>query len=195
MTIRIARQIVLLAVCLLPAAPLQAADLYTRGNWSAMASDRNAHKVGDILQIEVAESAAATNTASNGSSRASNFGGQVSAGATFNEGGNLNLQSGSNTTGTTGRSGGIVAQVSATVDEVLPNGDLRVSGAQALNINGEQTNIRIKGLVRIADIAPDNTVLSSRLANATIDYDGSGFVSRSAAPGLVTRVFNWLGIL
>jgi flagellar L-ring protein precursor FlgH len=185
-----------LAFCLAAAAiPAHAADLYNHGNWPALASDRHAFKAGDILEIEIAESAAATDTATNGSNRASNFGGQVTAGATFNQGGSLALQSGSNTTGTTGRSGGIVAQVSATVDEVLPNGDLRVSGTQALNINGEMTNIRIKGVVRIADIAPDNTVLSSRLANAAIDYDGTGFVSRSAAPGLVTRIFNWLGIL
>jgi len=79
------------------------------------------------------------------------------------------------------------------VDGILPNGDLHVSGAQELNINGDKTNIRIKGRVRLADIA-NNAVLSNRLADATIDYDGSGFVSSSARPGLLTRIINWLGL-
>jgi flagellar L-ring protein precursor FlgH len=171
-----------------------ATDLYRGGNWPALASDRNARRVGDVIEIVISESASGTNTASNGSTRSSNIGGQISAGASFNEGGSLAMQGGSNTTGTTGRSGTIVALVSARVDEVLPSGDLRVSGTQSLNINGERTDVRIKGVVRTADIGPDNSVASSRLADATIDYNGAGFVSRSAAPGLLTRVFNWLGL-
>jgi flagellar L-ring protein precursor FlgH len=174
--------------------PAQAADLYEHGNWAALASDRSPHKVGDILEIVISQSAAASNTATNGSNRATNFNGQVEAGKTFNEGASLNLQSNSDNSGTTGRSGGIVAQVSARVDEVLPDGDLRVSGHQALAINGEQTDIRIAGIVRVADIGADNSVPSDRLADAAIEYSGSGFVSRSSEPGLVTRVFNWLGI-
>ncbi|HEY0301980.1 MAG TPA: flagellar basal body L-ring protein FlgH, partial [Rhizomicrobium sp.] len=162
--------------------------------WPALTTDRNAYRIGDVLQVVVYESAAASNTATNGSSRGSNFGGQVSAGTAFNQGGNLDLHSGSESTGTTGRSGGIVAQISVRVDDVTANGDLRVSGAEQLNINGEKTNIRVRGLVRRADISAANTVLSSRLAEAQIDYDGSGFVSRSAAPGLLARVFNWLGV-
>ncbi len=171
-----------------------ATDLYRGGNWPSLASDRNARRVGDVIEIVISESASGTNTASNGSSRSSNIGGQISAGSAFNEGGSVALQGGSNTTGTTGRSGTIVALVSARVDEVLPSGDLRVSGTQSLNINGERTDVRIKGVVRTADIGPDNSVASSRLADATIDYNGAGFVSRSAAPGLLTRVFNWLGL-
>ena len=189
------RVLALVVFAAVPLTPVHATDLYRPGNWSALATDRNAHRVGDVLEVLVYESAAASDTATNGSNRGSNFGGQVSAGATFNEAANLDLKSGSNTTGTTGRSGGIVAQISVKVDEVTANGDLHVSGAEQLNINGEKTHIRVRGLVRAADIAPDNTVLSSRLADAQIDYDGQGFVSRSAEPGLVTRIFNWLGVL
>src|SRR6202020_197278 len=120
----------------------------------------------------------AQGTATNSSARSNNVGGSISADAVFAHSANLALQNGSDTTGTTGRSGGIVAQVSAHVEEVLPNGDLRVAGTQTLNINGEETDIKIKGIVRIADIASDNSVPSSRLADAMIDYNGTGFVSR-----------------
>ena len=95
--------------------------------------------------------------------------------------------------GCTGRSGGMVAQISVTVESVLPNGDLKVAGEQQLNINGDKTNIRIRGRVRQADIS-NNAVLSNRLADAMIDYDGTGFVTNSAKPGLVARIFNWLGL-
>lgn len=182
----------LLILALAPAA--HATDLYDHGTWPALASDRLAHRVGDIVEIVVSESVAAQDTATNSSARSNNVGGSISADAVFAHSANLALQNGSDTTGTTGRSGGIVAQVSARVDEVLPNGDLRVSGTQSMNVNGEQTDIKIKGVVRVADIASDNTVPSSRLADAMIDYNGSGFVSKSASPGIVTRVFNWLGL-
>jgi flagellar L-ring protein precursor FlgH len=171
----------------------QAADLYRSDNWSAMASDRNARKVGDLLTVIIYENATATDSASSSSKKGSNAGGQIDADSTFRHSANLGLQSNSDDSGTTGRSGGMVAQISVTVDELLTNGDLHVSGAQELNINGDRTNIRIKGRVRPADIS-NNAVLSSRLADAMIDYDGTGFVSSSARPGIVTRIFNWLGL-
>jgi len=173
--------------------PVQAADLYRSDNWSAMASDRSARRVGDILTVIVYENSAARDTASSSSKKSSGIGGQISADNTFNHSGKFGLQSDSDNSGTTGRSGGMVAQISVTIDGVLPNGDLHVSGAQELNINGDKTNIRIKGRVRLADIS-NNAILSSRLADAIIDYDGIGFVSSSARPGVLTRIFNWLGL-
>ncbi len=78
------------------------------------------------------------------------------------------------------------------VSKVLPNGDLEIEGAQVLKINGERTNIRIAGRVRPADITADNSVLSTRVANATIDYDGAGMVSNGAKGGVVERIFSAL---
>lgn len=172
----------------------RAADLYVPGNWPALASDQRAQQIGDSLTVVIYESTSASNSAQNGSKKTSRLGGQVSAGATFNESGQLNLNSGYDGTGQTTRSGKMVAQISVLVDDVLPNGDLAVSGEQTLNINGDKTRIRIKGQVRPADISGANVVLSSRLARASIDYDGTGFVTRSAKPGLVSRFFDWLGL-
>jgi flagellar L-ring protein precursor FlgH len=175
------------------AQPCLAADLFKNDNWAALASDRNAYRSGDILTVIVYESASAKNSASSSSKRASQVGGEISGDRTFNHSGNLALHNTSDDTGSTGRSGGMVAQISVTVDAVLPGGDLQVSGSQELNINGDKTNIHIKGRVRPADIS-NNTVLSNRLADATIDYDGTGFISNSAKPGLITRIIDWLGL-
>ncbi|HLY89147.1 MAG TPA: flagellar basal body L-ring protein FlgH [Acetobacteraceae bacterium] len=170
-------------------------NLYRPGSWPALASDRNARQVGDLVTILVYENASATNSASSGSAKSAKMQGAVTAGHSFNKSGGVEETGASDSSGTTGRSGQMVAQISATVSAVEPNGDLDIRGEQVIHINGERTLIKIKGRVRTADISTANTVLSTRLADAMIDYDGSGFVSRSARPGIVTRIFSWLGLL
>ena len=186
-------------VCLLFATQASANDLAAHGNWSSLAGDRSARAVGDVLTVVIYETSSATNSAENSASRSSSFQGQFSAGNPATGGGvnaaaNLGLAHASDNTGATARAGTMVAQISVVVDSVFPNGDLHVSGAQALKINGEKTNIRVRGRVRPADITATNAVLSSSLAEASIDYDGAGFVSSSAQPGLITRIFNWLDL-
>jgi len=172
-----------------------ASDLYTPGSWPALASDRTASSVGDTLVILVVENASASNSATSASRKNRKIDGSIRAGSTLNESGGIVLGGTSDNQGSTARAGRMVAQISAVVESVLPNGDLRVLGEQNLNINGERTHIRVRGRVRPADISTTNVVLSSRLAEAAIDYDGSGFVSRSGKPGIVTKIFNWLGLL
>lgn len=184
----------LLAACLV-AGPVLAQDLYKPGAWSSLASDLKATAVGDTLTVLVIENSTGANTTQKGSRKGSSVGGQLAYGDSYSEQARLALDGTTEGVGQTGRSGRMVAQISVSVDEVLPNGDLRVSGEHSLKINGETTKIRIKGRVRRVDIGPDNTVTSSRLADAAIDYDGSGFITRSAKPGVISQVFNWLGLM
>jgi flagellar L-ring protein FlgH len=179
----------------------QASDLAPSGNWSSLASDRVARRVGDLLTVVVYESSTASGSAENAANKSTSFQGQVSAGnptAIFNTGVNeqasLGLSHASDNTGSTTRTGTMVGEISVTIDAVLANGDLHVSGVQVLNINGERTRIGVKGRVRLADISASNTILSTSLADATIDYDGAGFVSESSKPGLITRALNWIGL-
>lgn len=174
----------------------QDGNLYRHDNWAAFASDRRAAAVGDILTVIVLENSTAANTAQLGSRRESRLGGDLNiSGTSINETATAGLRGAFDGTGQNSRSGRMVAQISVRVEQVYPNGDLGVTGAQALNISGERTNIRLRGRVRPADISGGNTVLSARLADAEIDYDGTGFVSRSARPGLLQRVFSFLGIM
>ena len=170
-------------------------DLYRQDNWAALASDRRASAVGDILTVIVLENSTAANTAQVGTRRGNRISGDISAGTALNESASLGLNGQFDGTGQMSRSGRMVAQISVRVDQVYPNGDLGISGAQALNISGERTNIRIRGRVRPTDISGANTIPSARIAEAVIDYDGTGFVSRSARPGLVQRIFRFLGLM
>jgi flagellar L-ring protein precursor FlgH len=185
----------LLALMAIQQTPARAADLYAPGNWPSLAADRKSAEKGDILTVVIYENATATNTASTGSKKNTKLSGSLSAGHSLDEHAALNWDGASGNQGATERSGQMVAQMSVVVDDVLANGDLLVSGSQLININGEKTTIKVKGRVRPADISPQNAVLSTRLADAMIDYDGSGFVSRSGKPGIISRLFNWMGLL
>ena len=170
----------------------EAANLYTPGGWPALASDRLAQRAGDTLTVVVDQSSLASNSAQSGYKKDTQLGGQLTAGTKFNKTGQIDVNGGFTGTGQTGRSDKIVAQITVVVSKVLPNGDLEIEGAQVLKINGERTNIRIAGRVRPADITADNSVLSTRVANATIDYDGAGMVSNGAKGGVVERIFSAL---
>jgi flagellar L-ring protein precursor FlgH len=187
-------RLALVALLAAASASARADDLYRHDNWAAMTADRHADKVGDVLNVLVFENATASNTAQNGSSKGTHVSGQVGAGSHFNETAGLGLDGRFDGTGQTARAGRMVAQISVTVEAVLPNGDLLIAGQQRLNINKERTFIKLRGRVRRDDIR-DNSVASSRIADAEIDYDGSGFVSRSTKPGLITRIFNFLGLV
>lgn len=162
--------------------------------WSALASDRTAVEVGDSLTVVIVEASSAAATAQSGSQRDTRLSGSISAGGQIDQSGALGLQGGFDGRGQLSRSGRLVGQIGVTVQEVLPNGDLRVAGAQTIEIDGERTAIRVDGRVRPADIAGNNTVLSSRLADARIVYDGDGTLSRSGRPGPINRFLSWFGL-
>jgi flagellar L-ring protein precursor FlgH len=171
----------------------RAEDLYKPSGWSAMSADRRAMQVGDALTVVVYQTAEATNSAKSDSSKNTSLSGGLSVGS-INESGALRVGGAYTGGGQVQRSERFVTQITVIVEEVLPNGDLRVAGRQQMHVNGENSTIGVRGRVRTADITSDNQILSSRVADAQIDYDGHGFVSRSAKPGIINRLFRFLGL-
>lgn len=183
------------AACIAVAAtsPLSAEQLFRADSWAAVASDRKAMGVGDAVTVVILEATRASSRLENNSSRKSQTGGGLQAGG-IDESASLQFGGSYSGRGEVVRSEQFVAQMTATVIERTANGDLLIEGRQNLMINGEQTSIGVRGRVRPQDISPENLVPSSRIAEAQIDYDGKGFVSRSAKPGLLNRIFSFLGI-
>jgi flagellar L-ring protein precursor FlgH len=161
--------------------------------WAALASDRTAETVGDSLTVVIMEASSAAATAQSGSRRDNRLGASISAGGN-SEAMDLGVQGAFDGRGQVNRSGRLLGQIGVRVEEVLPNGDLKVAGAQTLQIDGETTAIRLTGRVRPADIAGDNTVLSSRLADAQIVYDGHGDLARNSRPGPLAVLLSWFGL-
>ncbi|MEA3016505.1 MAG: flagellar L-ring protein FlgH [Sphingomonadales bacterium] len=191
------RQLALRASCVAIALVLPSAatceNLYRNGGWPAMSADRRAAAVGDAVTVVIFETAEAVNSTQSSTRRATDVGGRIHAGP-IGEEADISFGGGFTGRGEVRRSDRVVARITVTVEEVLANGDFVVAGDQWLYINRERTRIGLRGRIRQADISSDNIVLSSRIADAEIDYDGRGFVSRSARPGLVTRIFRLLGL-
>lgn len=182
-------------VAALLVSPVMADDLYKGGNWPSLAADRRADAVGDIITVLVAENNTASNSVGKGSKKQSSISGQITAGSSFDKSAGLTFGGRYDGEGSNSRADRMVAQLSATVTQIYPNGDLQISGWQRLKINGEMTDIKVSGRVRPDDINGQNAILSSRIADANIEYDGKGFATRSAKPGIVTQLFSWLGLL
>ncbi|OYX16559.1 MAG: hypothetical protein B7Z07_02520 [Sphingomonadales bacterium 32-67-7] len=181
------------SVAILAALPAQAEQLYRGTGWPAVASDRKAMGIGDAVTILIVETTRASSSLQNNSSRKSQTGGSFQAGG-IDEDASIQFGGSYAGRGEVVRAEQFVAQISANVVELAPNGDFVIEGRQQMLINGEETTIAVRGRIRPQDISADNIVSSSRIADAQIDYDGQGFVSRSAKPGLLNRIFSFLGI-
>lgn len=181
-----------LALCAI-AGPAAAEDLYRGGSFPSIASDIKAGGIGDAVTIVIFENASASNRVTNRTSKQTQLQGGLSAGS-IDERGSLGFGGTFNGTGEVSRSEQLVARMTAQVTGLAPNGDFLIEGQHNMLVNGEHRNIRIRGRIRPVDITADNSVASSRIADAQIDFDGKGFVSRSAKPGLINRIFSFLGI-
>ena len=89
-------------------------------------------------------------------------------------------------------SGKLTASVTTKVIEVMPNGNLIVEGRKEVTIDNEKRFIILSGIVRPEDIAFDNTVSSSKVADARIEYTGTGVISDKQRPGIYHRIFDWI---
>lgn len=84
----------------------------------------------------------------------------------------------------------LTGNITVTVAEVLPNGNLFVRGQKRLTINQGDELVQFSGYVRAADVRPDNTVLSTKVADARIAYIGEGTLADANSQGWLGRFFN-----
>jgi flagellar L-ring protein precursor FlgH len=94
--------------------------------------------------------------------------------------------------GATSREDTLTGTISAIVTEVLPNGDLRMEGKREVTVNSETQLMTISGIVRRVDVDTKNTVLSSAIADAKIEYSGLGVVDDVQRPGWLVRILDWI---
>jgi flagellar L-ring protein precursor FlgH len=159
-------------------------------------SDQKASFVGDAITIIVVESSLASNKAKTSSEKGSDLGYNLAGTVSTSALPNVDLGIGSNNnfkgSGSIETSGIIQTKISATIDSVLANGNLMISGSKKIAINGEEQLINIKGIVRTTDVRADNSVLSFNISDAEISFEGSGIVSDAQSPGWLTKFFHWI---
>jgi flagellar L-ring protein precursor FlgH len=90
--------------------------------------------------------------------------------------------------GAADQSNSLVGDISVTVIELLPNGNLKVRGEKRVTLNQGNEYIRLSGIVRPVDIAADNTISSDKIADPTIMYTGDGAMADASKMGWLARV-------
>lgn len=174
------------------AAPAQ--SLYDEKTFRPVAADNRAYKVGDILTIQILENASATANADTGTRRRNEMSADLTRAHVPTVSVGIGVSGEFDGGGRTTRSGKLLAQLTVTVVELAPNGDLRVAGEQLLLINDEQQRIHVTGRVRPQDISDANVVASSRLADAKITYVGEGELAARQKPAWWRQVMDWVGL-
>ncbi|MGA9582004.1 MAG: flagellar basal body L-ring protein FlgH [Allosphingosinicella sp.] len=94
--------------------------------------------------------------------------------------------------GEAAQSNSLFGEISVTVAEVYPNGTMLVRGRKQVRINRGDEFINVSGIVRAADIGPDNRIASTRIADARIGYSGKGEIARASRQGWLNRFFSIL---
>ncbi|MDH5228502.1 MAG: flagellar basal body L-ring protein FlgH [Gammaproteobacteria bacterium] len=168
-----------------------AGSLYSESSYKSLTGDHRSYKVGDLLTVMIYEVASATTSTQTDTKKSSDVG--ISAfDKISNLGAGLDISNDFGGSGSSKQAGKLVATVSVSVSEKLNNGELIVEGEQYIDFNNDTQKISVYGRVRPQDIASDNTILSSRMADAEIEFSGEGLISSRGKPGIITRIFNWL---
>ena len=95
--------------------------------------------------------------------------------------------------GSTDSKGSLETKLTARVIDVFPNGNLLIEGSRTIQIDESNIKMILTGVIRPADIANDNTISSSSIADAKIEYVQEGFGNVNKF-GVVTKFWNWLNI-
>ncbi len=185
------------------AAPAAAQSLWSDRSGS-LVTDLRARRAGDIVTILIDEQSSADKHAETDLQRDSSFSSTLTPPAFERPAWLRKLLVSLQTSGTgaskyegdakTTRVDRTTATLSARVTRVLDNGNLVIEGRRLVKVNDETQILVVSGVVRPYDVAPDNTVLSSRLADGEVRLEGRGVVSDRQRPGLLQRIFDFLGL-
>jgi flagellar L-ring protein precursor FlgH len=94
--------------------------------------------------------------------------------------------------GTTRRKDKITFLVTAAVRQVLANGDLFIEGDRIVKVNDEEHHFYVSGVARPADVGPNNSISSTLLGEAEIEFFGEGVLSRKANQGWFGAALDWI---
>ncbi len=184
-------------------------DAYQKGSlWGdgaaglrSLLADPKAHRVGDLVTVIVTENAKATRSLgtkqSKKSDRSVGLNASIKYGAATNNkdvnpSGTAGFTDAKNFdgSGSTNNADTLTANVTSVVVHVYPNGNLKINGKRTLIINHEPQEITFTGIIRPIDIASDNTIASSKVAQAHISYGGTGQLANTTREGWLSRTLD-----
>ena len=172
--------------------------IYQSGTDLRLFEDLKASRVGDILTVKLIERTNASKNSATSTTKSTEtalqnptvFGRALSKDGTPLFEGSLNGEQAFDGTGSSSQSNSLVGDITVTVVNRQPNGNLEIRGEKWVNINQGKEFIRLSGIVRPTDIEPDNSVASTRIANAQIAYSSKGVMAAANRMGLISRFFH-----
>ncbi len=178
--------------------PATSGAIYQANGGVRLFEDLKAGRVGDILTVRLVEETIASkssNTSTSKSSAASItnptvLGRPITKGGMPLFDGNLGGDQSFDGTGSSNQSNSLEGDITVTVVEQLPNGNLRIRGEKWVMLNQGREFIRLSGIIRRYDIEPDNSVLSAKVADAHISYSSKGVLAAANRMGLISRFFH-----
>ncbi len=181
-----------------PAATANNGAIFQAGTDVALFENATARRVGDIVTIRLVESTNASKSSSTTTSKKTSVSlpGPTIAGRPVTVNGTPILETSMDNdnsfdgSGDSAQSNQLTGDITVAVVKRMANGNLLVRGQKWIGINQGREFIRIQGVVRPIDIQPDNSIESTKVANASISYGGKGAIASANAPSLLARFFN-----
>jgi flagellar L-ring protein FlgH len=185
-----------------PAQTAHNGAIYQLGHDVPLFENSVAHRVGDVLTIVLEEKTDASKSASTTTAKKTKatlpgptlFGAPVTVHGADVLAGNMDNATSFDGSGDSKQSNVLTGSISVTIARRLANGNLLVRGQKWISINQGREFVEIQGIVRPIDIAPDNTVSSSRVADANISYGSQGVLASANSKSWLARFFDskWL---
>jgi flagellar L-ring protein precursor FlgH len=160
-------------------------------------TNRKATRVGDLITVLVVESSKGNNRSSLSTKKEHKFNAKGGPGSgpfdfipLFQLDSDIKDQL--DGTGNTSVSGQFSTTMTVEVVDIRPNGQLVIEGSRWINLNGEEDRITLHGIARTEDIRSDNTILSTKLAEVRIAYQGKGAGHNATRRGIFQRILGWI---
>ena len=184
----------------IPVTPRMRTPVSYRSTWddgTDLYRDPRARRIGDVVTVIISMQDKAKLDNKTGRSRDS----QIQFGlnwlmdaAGWQDKGQANANLNTNTqikgNGQIDRSEDIKLSIAAVVTDVLPNGNMMISGSQEFGINTEMRVLNVGGIVRPRDISRSNTISYEKIAEARVSYGGRGNLSDVQQPGWGHRIYD-----
>jgi flagellar L-ring protein precursor FlgH len=184
----------------LPQFPTPPADgaIFHTGYSAGLFDNTTARNVGDTVTVILQEATTAQKSSQTDTAKTTKdslaaptvLGNQVTIHGTPILSGSLNNANSFTGSGDSKQSDSLVGAITVTVMKRLQNGNLLVQGEKYVDINQGSEYVRLQGIIRPIDIASDNTIPSSEVADARIAYGEKGALNDANRPGLLARFFN-----
>jgi flagellar L-ring protein precursor FlgH len=182
-------------------------SLFSAQSGEGVIVNRIAHHKGDLLTIVVNENTTGTTTATTTSSKQDSTtvsplnlplvssilgSGPLNIVNSALAGGSTGANSSTAGTGASSTATTFTSNVTVVVKDVLPNGNLLIEGKRTIRMNKQTQTILLEGTVRRDDVLPNNTVLSTSVADMRLIAEGKGLIADRQRQGILTKLLSWV---